>query len=100
MHRERAGRMETKKNLRESCCHRIECPASNFLAAFMWKRSLNSAALTTITHRRLERVSDRTRTQVIAQTTNKWRIKIVPNKLYNVRDPWEQGDREIKRKTL
>ena len=87
MHRERIRRMEARKNLRKNYCHRIECPAANFLVAFMWRRPLNSAALVTITHKRLERVSDGTSTQVVAQMTNKCRIKIVQQELYNVRDP-------------
>ena len=71
MHHERAGRMETKKYLRKSCCHRIECPVTNFLVAFMWRRPMNSVALATTTHRRSERVSDGTDTQVVTQITNK-----------------------------
>ena len=79
--------MRDRKYLRKSCCHRIECPAANFLAAFMQRKSLNSATLTIITHRRPERVSDGTSTQVVAQMTNKYKIKIVQKELYNVRDP-------------
>ena len=76
-----------EKYLRKSCCYRIECPAANFLAAFMWRRLLNSAVLATITHKRPERVSDGTSTQVVAQMINKCRIKMVQKELYNVRDP-------------
>ena len=35
VHRERTGRVEARKYLRKSCCHRIECFAANFLATFM-----------------------------------------------------------------
>ena len=35
IHYERAGGMGARKYLRKSCCHRIECSAANFLAAFM-----------------------------------------------------------------
>ena len=66
MHRERTRRMEARKYLRKSCCHRIECPTANFLVAFIWRRPLNSVALATTTHRRPERVSDGTSTQVVA----------------------------------
>ena len=66
MHRERTGRMDARKYLRKSCCHRIECPAANFLATFMWRRLLNSVALATTTQRMSERVSDGTSTQVVA----------------------------------
>ena len=99
MHRERTRRVEAMKYLRKSCCHRIECLAANFLAAFMWRRPLNSAALTTTTHRKPERVSNGTSTQVVSQMTNKCRIKIVQKGLYNVRDPpwikdWKKRERE------
>ena len=79
--------MGTQKYLRESYYHRIECTAVTFLAAFMLRRPLNSAALATTTHRKLERVSDETDTQVRAQMINKYRIKMAQKKLYNVRDP-------------
>ena len=66
----------------------------------MWRRPLNSAVLATITHRRPEKVSDGTNTQVVAQMINKFRIKMVQEELYNVRDaPWI-GDRKITKETL
>ena len=77
----------TYKYLRESCYHRIECTATTFLAALMLRRPLNSAVLATTTHRKPERVSDGTGTQVMAQMINKCRIKMVQRELYNVRDP-------------
>ena len=95
MHHERTGRMEATKYLRKSCCHRIECPTANFLATFIWKRPLNSAVLATTTQRMSERMSDGTSTQVVAQMTNKCRIKIVQKELYNVRDPSWIRDRKI-----
>ena len=95
MHRERTKRMEARKYLRKSCCHHIKCSAANFLAAFMWRRPLNSIVLATITHKRPKRVSDRTNTQVVAQMTNKCMIKIIQEELYNVRDPSWIGDRKI-----
>ena len=87
--------MEARKYLKKSYYHRIECPVSNFLAAFMWRRPLNSAALATTTHRKPEEASDGTSTQVVAQMTNKCRIKIVQKELYNVRDPPWIGDRKM-----
>ena len=95
MHRECTGRVKARKYLRKSCYHRIECLAANFLAIFMWMRSLNSAVLASTTHRKLERVSDGTSTQVVAQMINKCRIKIVQKELYNVRDPPWIGARKI-----
>ena len=79
--------MGTQKYLRESCYHRIECTVATFLTAFMWRKLLNSAALTTTTYRKSKRVSDGTGTQAMAQMINKCRIKMVQKELYNVRDP-------------
>ena len=42
--------MGTQKYFRKSYYYRIECTAATFLATFMWKRPLNSAVLTIITH--------------------------------------------------
>ena len=79
--------MRTQKYLRESCYHRIECTVTTFLAAFMWKKLLNSAALTTTTYRKSKRVSNGINTQVRVQMINKCRIKMVQREIYNVRDP-------------
>ena len=87
MHYELTRRMEARKYLRESCCHRIECSATNFLAAFMWKRLLNSTALTIPTHKGTEKVSDATSTQAVDCMINKWRAKIIGREIYNIRDP-------------
>ena len=78
---------KTQKYLRESHYHRIKCTVTTFLAAFTWRRPLNSAALATTTHKKPEKVSDGTDTQVRAQMINKCRIKMVQRELYNVRDP-------------
>ena len=90
--------MWTQKYLRESCYHHIECTTTTFLAAFMLRRSLNSAILATITHRKLERVSDGIDTQVRTQMINNYRIKMVQRELYNARDPswgrdWKNRER-------
>ena len=78
---------EIQKYLRENCYHRIKCTAATFLAAFMGRRPPNSAVLATTTHRKLERVSDGTGTQVGAQIINKCKTKMTQKGLYNVRDP-------------
>ena len=78
---------KTQKYLVESCYHHIECTAATFLVTFMWRRPLNSAALTTATHNRPKRVSDETDTQVRDQMVNKYRTRMVQRELYNVRDP-------------
>ena len=62
MHYKRTRNMGTQKYLRKNCYHRIECPATNFLVAFMWRRFLNNTVLVTTTHRKPERVSDVTST--------------------------------------
>ena len=98
VHHEHTRRRGTQKYLRESCYHRIECTAATFLTTFMWKRPLNSIVLVTTTHRKPERMSDGTGTQVGAQITNKCRIKLVQRELYNVRDPpWERDWKNRKR---
>ena len=70
----------------ENCYHHIECTAAIFLTAFMLRKPLNSAAFATITNRKLERVFDRTDTQVRAQMINKCMIKMVQREIYNGRD--------------
>ena len=84
---EHTRKKETLKYLRESCHHHIKCTATTFLAAFMWRRSLNSAVMTTTIHRKLEKVSNGIGTQVSAQLINKCRMKMIQRELYNVRDP-------------
>ena len=51
VHHEHMRRRGTQKYLKESCYHRIECIAATFLAAFMWRRPLNSTALATVRDR-------------------------------------------------
>ncbi|KAL0014327.1 hypothetical protein SO802_001396 [Lithocarpus litseifolius] len=61
-----------------------KCRSAIFLAVFMWRRPLNSAALATTTHKKPKRVSDVTGTQVRAQMINKCRIEMDSQWLYNV----------------
>ena len=70
-------RKPQEKYLRESYYHRIKCIAVTFLATFTWKRPLNSAALATTTHRRLEEVFNGTSTQVAIQMIDKCRMERV-----------------------
>ena len=53
----------------------------------MWIKPLNSAALVTTTHRRLDVVFDETSTQVATQIIDKCRMKRVQEGLYNRKDP-------------
>ena len=71
MHCERTGQMGANKYLSKSYYHRIECSAANSLAAFMWRRPLNSVALVAPTHRRPIRVFDGLSTQVVAWMIDK-----------------------------
>ena len=66
MHCERTGQMGAEKYLRKNCHHRIEYFATNSLAAFMWRKLLNSTTLVVPTHRGPIRVFDWTSTQVVA----------------------------------
>ena len=86
MHHKCIRMIGTQKYLRESCYHRIECIAATFLAAFMLRRPLNSAALAITTHKKPEGVFNGICTQVRAQMINKCRIKMAQMELYNVRD--------------
>ena len=98
MHHEHTRRRGTQKYLKESCYHFIECTAATFLAAFMWRRPLNNAALATTTHRKPKRMFDGIGTQIRAQMTNKCRIKMVQRELYNVRNsPWGKNRKNRKR---
>ena len=93
--------MEVRKYLRKSFCHHIECLIANLLVVFLWRILLNNTVLAITTHKRLERVSDETNTQVVAQMTNKCRIKIVQKELYNVRDPsWTEDRKMIEESTV
>ena len=68
--------MGTQKYLRKNYYYRIECTTATFLAAFIWRRPLNSVVLVTRTHRKPNGVSDRTSTQVRSQMINKCRVRM------------------------
>ena len=53
---EHMRRKGTQKYIRKSYYHRIKCTETTFLAVFMWRRPLNSAALATTIHRKPKRV--------------------------------------------
>ena len=80
-------RKPQEKYLKESYYHRIKCITTTFLATFMWRIPLNSAALATTTYRRSNGVSDGTSTQVAIQMINKCRVKRVQEGLYKEKDP-------------
>ena len=98
---EHTRRKETQKYLRESCHYRIKCTAATFLAAFMWRRPLNSTTLATTTHKKLERVSDGTGTQVRVRMINRWRVKMIQRRIYKVKDSsWKRGGKKERKRTL
>ena len=66
----------------------------------MWRRPLNSATLTTATHRELGKVADGTSTQVGVPIINKWRMKMIQKKIYKVEDSLWKGDRKNRERTL
>ena len=67
------------------------------MAAFMWRRHLNSVVLAITTHKKSGEVSDGTGTQVISQTIDKCRVKMIQRKLYNGRNPLWDGDQRNSR---
>ena len=71
------GRWESPKDLRKSCCHRIKCTVTIFLAAFMWRRHLNNEALAITTHKKPEEVFDGIGTQMKSQMVDKCRVKMI-----------------------
>ena len=70
-------RWESLKDLRKSYCHCIKCTVTTFLAAFMWRKHLNSETLVITAHKDLEEVSDGTNTQVKSQMNDKCRVKMI-----------------------
>ena len=95
---EHRRREETQKYLWKSCYHRIKYTVTTFLAAFMWRRHLNSEALATTTHKKPGDVSNGTSTQVISQTIDKCRVKMIQRELYNVNNPlWKGGGRNSRK---
>ena len=80
------GRRESTKDPRKSCCHRIKCTVTTFLAEFMWRRHLNSDSLVTTTHKEPKEVANGTDTQVKSQMSDKCRVKMIQRELYNVKN--------------
>ena len=58
----------------------------------MWRKHLNSVVLVTTTHKKLGEVSDGTGTQVVSQTVDKCRVKMIQRELYNVRNHLRERD--------
>ena len=60
----------------------LNAGTSTLLAAFMWRRHLNSVTLANATHRRPGKVADGTSTQVKVQMINRCRVKMSQEGLY------------------
>ena len=58
----------------------------------MWRKHLNSVVLVTTTHKKPGEVSDGTGTQVVSQTVDKCRVKMIQRELYNVRNHLRERD--------
>ena len=66
----------------------------------MWRRHLNSEILVTTTHRKPGKVSDGTDTQVISQTIDKCKVKMIQREQYNVKNPLRKGIGKILEKKI
>ena len=60
---------------------------------------MNSAALATTTHRKMEGVSDGTSTQVKVQIINKYKVLMASRRLYKEGSPHEEGDQKKEKRT-
>ena len=92
------GRWESLQDLRKSYCHYIKCTVTTFLAAFIWRRHLNSETLVITTHKEPKDVADRTNTQVKSQMNDKCRVKMIRKDLYNVKNLLCRGDGKIQKR--
>ena len=101
MREELQGRGPSLSRLQDGSYLYINCIPPNPLAAFMWRKPLNSAVLVAATHRKLGKVFDGTSTQVVDYMINKWKAKINGERLYNVKDlPGKGGEENRGKKTL
>ena len=67
----------------------------------MWRRPLNSVALTTATYRRLKGVFDGMGAQVGVQVINKCNVQIIRKGLYNVeKPPMKRGEQKKEKKRI
>ena len=75
---------ENSKYLRKGCHHHIRYTTATFLITLMWRRPLNSTTLAAATHKGLKGVSDEIGAQVGVQVTNKCKVQMIRDSLYNV----------------
>ena len=70
------------------------------MTTFRWKRHPNSKVLVITTHRKSGEMSDRTSTQVISQTIDKYMVKMIPRELYNIKNSLWKGEEKILEKRI
>jgi len=75
---------ENSEYLRKSCHNHIKDTPAAFLAALMWRRLLNSAALAAATHKGLKGVSDGMGAQSRGPDDQQCKVQMTRNSLYNV----------------
>ena len=76
----------------------LNAKTATLLAAFIWKRRLNSVFLANATHRRSGNVADGTSTQVKVQMINRCKVKMSQKELYKLKDSPQKGGRKERRK--
>ena len=64
----------------------LNAKTATLLAAFIWRRRLNSVSLANATHRRPGNVADGTSTQVKVQMINRCKEKMSQKELYKLKD--------------
>ena len=70
----------------------LNAETATLLAAFMWRRRLNSVVMANATHKRPGKVADGTSTQVKIQMINRCRVKMSQKGLYGLKDsPQKKG---------
>ena len=99
-HHKRTRMMGTQKYPRENCYHHIKYTTATLLAAFMWRKSLNSVALATATHKKPKGVFDVTSTQALVCMIDTCRRRMVQRELYNRRVTPQEGGEKRRERTL
>ena len=75
----------------------LNAKTATLLAAFIWRRRLNSVSLANATHRRSGNVADGTSTQVKVQMINRCKEKMSQKELYKLKDSPQKKGRKKER---
>ena len=78
----------------------LNAETATLLAAFMWRRRLNSITLANATHRRPGNVADGTSTQVKVQMINRCKEKMSQKELYKLKDSPQKAGGKKERKNF